>query len=214
MSAVNEQIAREYFESHGFFARQANKYIVMARNKRPSEEIDLIIVKPAQTEQAVPAEILWTGRQLAGIACAVVSVRGWHSERFTAQTLELSPQLFRFASAAAVDSVKPLVGDAPVAKIICLPDLPSSPQPRKDALEVIRARGVDGVILFPTMIRELAVSIEISNDYEKSDVLQLLRIVKNYDLFRDEQLDLFRKQPRKKKPQMTVDERESPASDG
>jgi hypothetical protein len=206
MSAVNEQIAREYFESHGFFVRQPNKYVVMARNKRPAEEIDLVIVKPANAEQSVPEEMLWTGRELAGIACAVVSVRGWHTERFTAQTLELSPQLFRFASAGAVASVKPLVGDAPVAKIICLPDLPAAAQARRDALEVIRKRGVDGVILFPTMVRELAVSVETSNNYEKSDVLQLLRIIKNYDLFRDEQLELFRERPRRKKS--------PPASDG
>ena len=88
MSAVNEQIAREYFESHGFFAKQAHKYIVMARNKRAAEEIDLVIVKPALAEQILPPEILWTGRSLAGIGCAVVSVRGWHTERFSAQTLE------------------------------------------------------------------------------------------------------------------------------
>ncbi len=200
MSAVNEQIAREYFEAHGFFVKQAHKYIVMARNKRAAEEIDLIIVKPAQVEQILPPETLWTGRSLAGIGCAVVSVRGWHTERFSAQTLELSQQLFRFAMPEAVASVKPLVGDAPVAKIMCLPDLPSSPQPRQEALDVIRARGVDGVILFPTMVRELAAALEVSNNYEKSDVLQLLRIIKNYDLFRDEQLELFnrRKKPTKK----------------
>lgn len=206
MSAVNEQIAREYFEAHGFFVKQPNKYVVMARNKRPFEEIDLVIAKPAGDAQTVPADILWSGRHLAGIACAVVSVRGWHTERFSAQTLEFSPQLFRFASPDAVASVKPLVGDAPVAKIICLPDLPASPPARTAALEMIRARGVDGVILFPTMIRELAAAVEISNNYEKSDVLQMLRIVKNYDLFRDEQLELFSRAPRKKKARPASDE--------
>lgn len=199
MSAVNEQIAREYFEAHGFFVRQPNKYVVMARNKRPAEEIDLVIVKPVLAEQRVPEELLWTGRQLAGVACAIVSVRGWHTERFSAQTLELSPQLFRFASTGAVASVKPLVGEAPVAKILCLPDLPAAMPARSDALAVIRSRGVDGVILFPTMVRELAAAVETSNNYEKSDVLQMLRIIKNYDLFRDEQLELFRRQPARKR---------------
>lgn len=198
MSAINEQIAREYFEAHGFFVRQPTKYVVMSRSKRPAEEIDLVVVKPASDDHAVPADILWTGRHLGGLACAVVSVRGWHTEKFSAQTLELSPHLFRFARPDSVASIKPLVGDAPVAKIMCLPDLPSAAQARKDALDTIREHGVDGVILFPTMIRELAAALEVTNNYEKSDVLQLLRIVKNYDLFRDEQLELFRKRPRKK----------------
>lgn len=200
MSAVNEQIAREYFEAHGFFVRQPTKYVVMSRSKRPAEEVDLVIVKPASADHAVPPDILWTGRHLGGLSCAVVSVRGWHTEKFSAQTLELSPHLFRFARPDSVASIKPLVGDAPVAKIMCLPDLPSAAQARKDALDTIREHGVDGVILFPTMIRELAAALEVTNNYEKSDVLQLLRIVKNYDLFRDEQLELFRKRPRKAKP--------------
>lgn len=198
MSAINEQIAREYFESHGFFVRQAHKYIVMARNKRPSEEIDLVIVKPAQAAHDVPTDILWSGRHLSGIARAVVSVRGWHTERISVQTLQNFPQLFRFAMPDAVASVKPLLGDAPVARIICLPDLPTATSARKDALAVLRSRGVDGVVLFPTMVRELATSLETTNNYEKSDVLQMLRIVKNYDLFREDQLEFFRKQPRKK----------------
>ena len=200
MSAVNEQIAREYFESHGFFVRQPNKYVVMARSKRPDEEIDLIVVKPAAGEQIVPEDMLWNGNHLAKVGCAIVSVRGWHTERFSAQTLNLSDHLFRFASAKAVASVKALVGDAPVAKIMCLPDLPAQAHQRAAALDVIRARGVDGVILFPTMIRELATSVEITNNYEKSDVLQLLRIIKNYDLFSSEQMELFReRKPRKRK---------------
>ena len=126
MSAINEQIAREYVEAHGFFVRQPHKYVVMARNKRPSEEIDLIIVKPAQTEHEVPADILWTGRHLSGIARAVVSVRGWHTERISVQALQNFPQLFRFAMPDAVASVRSLIGDAPVARIICLPDLPTA----------------------------------------------------------------------------------------
>lgn len=210
MSAINEQIAREYFEAHGFFVRQPHKYVVMARNKRPSEEIDLVIVKPAQADHDVPADILWTGRHLSGIARAVVSVRGWHTERISVQALQNFPQLFRFAMPDAVASVRSLLGDAPVARIICLPDLPTATTARKDALAVLRERGVDGVVLFPTMVRELAAWLETSNNYEKSDVLQMLRIVKNYDLFREDQLELFRaKQHRparvRRKPEAKAD---------
>ena len=212
MSAINEQIAREYFEAHGFFVRQPHKYVVMARNKRPSEEIDLIIVKPAQKDHDVPADILWTGRHLSGVARAVVSVRGWHTERISVQALQNFPQLFRFAMPDAVASVRSLLGDDPVARIICLPDLPTATAARKDALAVLRARGVDGVVLFPTMVRELAAWLETSNNYEKSDVLQMLRIVKNYDLFREDQLELFgRKQARPARPRRKTESKDEPA---
>ena len=47
MSAVNEAIVREYFESLGFLVRQPRKYQVSARPKHIEEEVDLLVVNPA-----------------------------------------------------------------------------------------------------------------------------------------------------------------------
>ncbi len=46
MSAVDENIVREYFELHGFLVCQRRKYIVQARQKSADEEVDLIVLNP------------------------------------------------------------------------------------------------------------------------------------------------------------------------
>lgn len=196
MAGVNEAIVREYFESLGFLVHQPRKYVVMARSKRPEEEVDLIVLNTAATaaSEPVPAErMVLGGAELQQLPRAIVSVRGWHTDRFSPATLKLSPEIFRFADGPALKGALRLLGEGPVAKVLCLPALPTSPQQKKRTLEMLREKGVDAVLLFPTMLRELIRGVEASKNYEKSDLLQVLRILKNYDLLRDEQLDFFRR---------------------
>ena len=76
MSAVSEWIVREYFESLGFLVRQPRKYQISARRKQVEEEIDLLVVNPAVTEQKVPEASLWGADVLQHVSRAIVSVRG------------------------------------------------------------------------------------------------------------------------------------------
>jgi hypothetical protein len=194
MSAVSEWIVREYFEACGFLVHQPVKYTVMARTKRPEEDVDLVVVNSRVEERGMPASTVWNGNDLRQIARAVVSVKGWHSERYGATT----PDPLRFTDEKALQSVRHLVGEGPIAKVICLPELPASAALRKKSLDTLKEKGVDGVLLFPTILRELAAAVEVSKSYEKSDLMQILRILKNYGLLReDEQMDFFRKARRK-----------------
>ncbi len=70
-------------------------------------------------------------------------------------------------------------------------DLPADPDPRAEALDFLKSRGIDGVILFRPMLLELVERIDVKKTYEKSDLLQILRILKNYDLLKSGQMDLF-----------------------
>ncbi len=198
MSSVNDAIVKDYFELNGLFVLQPRKYQVMARSKQAEEEVDLMVFNPSVTEQVIPEQALWGAAELRSIARAVVGVRGWHTERFSASVLETAPEIVRFASNESLKKVSSVLGEGPIAKILCLPDLPASKSLRKEALEVLKAKGIDGVILFRTLLIELAESVDVQKVYEKSDVLQLLRILKNYDLLKDAQMDLFRMKRRTK----------------
>jgi hypothetical protein len=202
MAGVNEAIAREFFESLGFLVRQPHKYVVIARTKRPDEEIDFLALNPAPQADVAPptgARVL-TGAELRGVERAVVSVRGWHTEKVGPSLLNVAPQLVRFAQDAAQRRARAWMGPGPATRILCLSALPASPALRRKALELLAEKGVDGVLLFPTMLRELIRSIEANKNYEKSDLLQTLRILKTYDLLRDEQLELFRRAARRARP--------------
>ena len=69
---------------------------------------------------------------------------------------------------------------------------------RSQSVDLLKARGVDAIISFRAMLLDLLEKIEINQNYTKSDTLQVMRILKNYDLLKDTQLDLL---PERSAPQ-------------
>lgn len=192
MTAVNEWIAREYFEQMGFLVLQPVKYQVAARGKTPYEEIDLIVANPAPLTSTPADTVCWTSQDIRAVRHAVVGVRGWHTDRFSPSLIETSPEVFRFTSEEVLRQVRSLTGfEGPVSRILCMPGLPASESLRANAAALLRQKGIDGVISFKQMLLDLAAGIDVQHNYEKSDLLQILRILKNYDLLRDAQLDFF-----------------------
>lgn len=195
MAAVNEWVVREYFESQGYLVSQPRKYVVPGRQKKPDEEIDLIILNPRVSEHIVPTDMVWSTQDLASVSCAVIGIRGWHTERFYVSTFEQTPDILRFAEPESVKFAGKLLGTENMAKILCLPKLPASGELKKKTIQVLKDKGVDGVISFQTILLELVRLVETKRNYEKSDLLQIIRLLKNYDLLKDDQLELFDKQP-------------------
>jgi len=58
-------------------------------------------------------------------------------------------------------------------------------------VEVLKEKGVDGIISFRSMLLDLIDKVEVNRSYGKSDTLQVIRILKNYDLLNNGQLDMF-----------------------
>jgi len=198
MSAVNEAIAREYFEVLGYLVSQPCKY-TPARHKKADEELDLLIIHPQVREHQVPDRLVWTSADLRTVARAVVGVRGWHTDRFYAATFEQTPEMLRFAERAARRAAAERLGAEPVAAILCLPELPASGELKEKTLRALKERGIDGVLSFRTMLQELVAKVDINRNYDKSDMLQMLRILKTYGLVRDPQMELFGRRARKSK---------------
>ncbi|MBT3294190.1 MAG: hypothetical protein HN919_07775 [Verrucomicrobia bacterium] len=193
MSAVSEWIVREYFEGLGYLVNQPRKHTVPGRQKRAAEEIDLVVCNPLVHEQQLSGQMMWTRADLAGVARAIVAVRGWHTERFYPSTFEQTPDILRFVEDEALSFAEELLGSGPVAKVLCLPRLPASGDLKDQAMLLLREKGIDGVISFETMLTDLIARVDINRNYEKSDLLQTIRILKNYGLLKDSQLDLFEK---------------------
>ena len=63
----------------------------------------------------------------------------------------------------------------------------SSGELKRKTIEVLQNKGIDGVISFRTILLELITQVDIKKNYEKSDLLQIIRILKNYDLLKDSQ---------------------------
>jgi len=196
MSAVNEWIVREYFESLGFLVGQPRKYAVPGRQKSAEEEIDIVVYNPTVAAHRIPEKMIWETADLASVERAVVGVRGWHTERFYASTFEQTPDILRFAEEASVQFAAGLLGSSSMAKILCLPRLPASGELKDNSIAVLRAKGIDGIVSFHTMLAELISHVDTNRNYEKSDVLQIIRLLKNYDFIKDSQMELFGKRSR------------------
>jgi hypothetical protein len=203
MAGFDEDIVREYFELNGFFVRQLRKYAVQSRKKRADEEIDLIVFNP--NAESVSRE---TGFQLfssdvSSIRKAVVVVKAWHTSRFTPAMLKSSSRIFDFLKKDVLNKAETYfsfdakeVGEGletmeGFKKILVIPGLPTSDPQRSESIELLKAQGVDGIIAFSTILENLLRSVEVNHSYQKSDLLQLMRILKIYDMVKEPQMNLF-----------------------
>ncbi len=199
MAAVSETIVREYFELHGFFVRQQRKYVAAQRGDE--EDIDFLVQNPHYDPAAAPAAFELTSPDLAGIARALIEVRGWHTEIFSPAVLERAPQMFRFVEPAVVQPAARAFGpNGPLMKLLVIPGLPRGAQLREQSIQLLRAKGVDAVIPFRTILADLIAQVEVNRNYIKSDLLQTIRILKNYDFIKEPQLELFRARRKRKRP--------------
>ena len=211
MSAIDEGIVREYFEQNGFLVRQVRKYQVQARRKTGDEEVDLVVYNPAFVRSPRKPDFFLFANELAYIHRAIVVVKGWHTGKFTPNMLKSSPEIFRFLEESVlkevtrffpVDAEEP--GNAPdVTKVLVLPSLPTAEPFRSQSVAMLKEHGIDGIISFRSMLLDIIERVEINKSYGKSDTLQVIRILKNYDLLKDAQLDLIAERhaaPRKNSP--------------
>lgn len=203
MAAVNQDIVREYFEMHGFLVRQDRKYVM--RGKPEDDGIDFFVFNPKKRDKAGELPFVLTSKDIRLIERALVVVRGWHTEIFSASVLHNAPEIFRSVSPSALKQAVQSYGlDSEPMKILVVPALPTGVDAKEESIKVLRQKGVDAVIPFRTILNDLIEHIETNRNYDKSDVLQVIRVLKNYKLLKEPQLELF-------KPQKTRRKRKDPA---
>jgi hypothetical protein len=202
MAAVSETIVREYFELNGFLVRQLRKYV--APGSREDDDVDFLALNP--NPQPLPTErpFLLAPPDLAFVERAIVILKAWHTDIFSPALLTNTPDFFRFLEKKPVHQAAAGFGKSgTLLKILVLPALPQETQARDQSISILRSKGLDAAITFRTMLADLVTHVEPNRNYQKSDLLQLIRILKNYDFFKESQLDLFRtkaKRPKRTKP--------------
>lgn len=198
MSSIDESIVREYFEQNGFLVRQLRKYQVQSRKKTADEEIDLLVYNPAFRSGERRPDFFLSASELRYIHRAMVVIKPWHTWRFTPGMLRSSTQIFRFLEQNVLKVATRLLtpGEEEIEqdgliKILVLPSLPTQKSFRSQSIDLLREKGVDGIISFRSMLIELVSRVEVNLNYQKSEILQIIRVLKNYDIIRDPQMELF-----------------------
>lgn len=189
--SVSETIVREFFELHGFLVHQRRKFVTPSL--RDEEEIDFLILNPRPVKAPGPLPAVLEPDHLRRVARAIVVVKGWHTETFGPGRLERTSGLFRFASPDVEKQARAFFGDGgEIDKVLVLPALPQDEGARARSLALLKSKGVDAVIPFRTMLADLIAHTEPNRNYQKSDLLQTIRVLKQYNLFREAQMELFK----------------------
>ncbi len=197
MSSVSESIVREYFELHEFLVRQHRKYIV--QTKREDDDIDFFVLNPKPQKRDGESPFVLTSPDLEFVERAIVVVKGWHTETFSTAVLANAPEIFRFVEPKVFQQAARAFGkEGATTKILVVPALPHDAKARDESIALLRSKGIDAVIPFRTMLADLVEHTEVNRNYQKSDLLQLIRILKNYDFFKDLQLELFKSRRKKR----------------
>jgi hypothetical protein len=197
MSSVSETIVREYFELHEFLVRQHRKYI--AQTKREEDDIDFFVLNPRPEKREGEMPFVLSSVDLPAIERAIVAVKGWHTETFSSARLANTPEIFRFVGTKVFQQAARVFGeDGSTLKILVIPALPQGEQARAESIALLRSKGINAVIPFSTILADLVSKIEINRNYQKSDLLQIIRILKNYDFFKEPQLELFKSKRKKR----------------
>ena len=192
MPAVSETIVREYFELHEFLVRQHRKFVGQSRSAE-DDEIDFFVVNPAPRTREAALPFVLGSEDLPYVQRAVVVVKGWHTETFTPGVLANAPEIFRFVEPKVfLQAARAFGKEGTPLKLLVVPALPQETQARDQSIELLHSKGIDGVIPFRTMLADLVAKTEPNRNYQKSDLLQIIRILKNYDFLKGPQLELFK----------------------
>ncbi|MBM3825884.1 MAG: hypothetical protein FJ410_04095 [Verrucomicrobia bacterium] len=201
MAGFDDSLVREYFEMIGFFVRQSRKYAVQSRRKRADEEGDLLVINPAPRRGGeLPFQLF--GSDLPGLSAAVVAVKGWHTTKAVTPTMIRKGDLLEFVRKEAVEAAKDAFADLTaedgraLSKVLVLPGIPAQEPQRSESVTLLKESGVDHVLTFRTILENLVQAVEANQSYAKSDTLQLLRLLRVYEMVKVAQLELFGGPPR------------------
>lgn len=202
MAGFDENIVREYFELNGFFVRQLRKHMVQTRKKQWDEVDDLVIYNPSAAEGASFGFQLFAS-DMANLRSAVVGVKGWNASKFSPAILKSSPKTCDFLKKEVISKIDSYFQTEPVddetavdpyrdySKLIVVPAFPSSDAHREECTTLLKEQGVDGVIAYRTILENLLRQVAVNHSYSKSEILQMLRVLKIYDMIREPQMTLF-----------------------
>jgi len=196
MAAISETIVREYFELHEYLVRQYRKHVAPAG--REDDDIDFLVVNPQPQTRDKDLPFVLSSADLPFIERAIIVIKAWHTEIFSPALLTNAPELFRFLEKKTFRQiVSAFEGKMPVLKVLVVPVLPREAQAREQSIAILRSKGIDAVISFPTMLADLVNHTEARRNYQKSDLLQTIRILRTYDFLKEPQLELFKSKARR-----------------
>lgn len=191
MAAFEETIVRTFFEQHGFLVRRLD-----AESERRSAvpAAVFLIMNPALRED-VPfhSPLLFSG-DLTRIRQSLVVVREWHhAGKISPRTFQRSGDLYQFLERTLLKKKEALFPQLPadvppgIRRLLVLPAHVTQEPHKGKLVEQLGELGVDGVFSFRSMFRDLANMAMDRKKRSSDEVLDLVRLLAEYDLIKGEE---------------------------
>jgi hypothetical protein len=191
MSDINLQLVKEFFELNGFMILTNRKHQLRKIGADWEYSIELLVGNLNFVEPATEPGFVLEPRNLKAIPRAIVDVKGWHTEVFYPSTIEQGRTLFAFVSPESLKYASRVFKEEPFSKVIVLSELPSNKEILDRSIDVLRKNGIDHVIEFATILKDLISRVQVNYNYTESDTLQLVRLMKRYGLVKDLQMEFM-----------------------
>ena len=189
MSDINMQLVREFFELNLFHVLPHWRFEVAPRDTDYPGA--LLFVEQSNPVAANEPGCLLHAGEVKGIHRAVVEVRAWHADRLYPSVIEANPVFSRVASQQTRNLAEEIFGGEAYKVMLVVSEFSSAPARRDQAVNVLRAQGIDHVMEFPTMLAEMLRLVSAQGSYAPSHTLQTMRLLKRYGFIRLQQLELF-----------------------
>lgn len=190
MADTNTRVVREFLEANNFTVITNRKFQLQKAEPPGRYSIDLLGRNMNCSEPAVPLPMRLQAEHMRSIPNVIVDVKGWHSQRFSPATVNSMRELYYFVSPPALEFARSVFGDAPFKSILVISEAPAAETVWSEMETILREKGIDHVLEFPTILSYLISHVEVSVNYSGSEILQLLRFLKRYGLVKGLQLEL------------------------
>lgn len=199
MQRIEETIVTEYLEQNGFLVRPLRKSRPQTK-KTLDEGLDLYVRNMVFREGGKEPSFLLFSSELRYLESAIICVRGWYGDKANLASMSGGAEMLKYLEANVSKKVgKWFYYDAgvtfgtkiPPRKILVAPVFPTQEPHRSQCVDLLKEKGVDGILSFKSMILDLIDRVDTKQVYEKTDLLQLLRLLKTFDLVKDSQMDLL-----------------------
>lgn len=190
MGNINEFLVREFFEISGFIVKANLKFVPKGKTSRRGVDFFVVNLNANQTKELT--EFVLDGESVKLIHNAIIRIEPWHTDKFYPSVIQKDEGLIDFLSSENIEEAQKTLKTADFKKILVISDLPANKDMRDKSEKLLKAKGVDYLTTFPTMLIWLIENIKSNKNYY-NDTLELLRILKHYKLFKKPQLELFKK---------------------
>ncbi len=184
MPDVNEQIVKDFFETHGFVVSTNVAFQVTTNGVRQYSDFDLVVrnVSTKLYRDELPFEL--DRKTVKGIDAAVIEVKGWHSESLVPSYLkensESRKSILGFVEKSARNAARKASGVSAPKYVLAVSELARTKPARAKTIKLLQDAGVDHVILFAEILAALTEEVDVNRHYAHSPTLHLLRLLKTY----------------------------------